>query len=131
MRYLLDADWVIDALADRRNAASRIKELSSDGIGISIVTLGEVYEGAFGFAVPEQQLLSLRRFLAPFPVVPLSDPIMERFARLRSQLRRQGKIVPDFDLLVAATATEHDLTLLTRNVRHFERIPDLTLYQPD
>jgi predicted nucleic acid-binding protein len=34
------------------------------------------------------------------------------------------------DLLIAATALDHDLTLVTRNRRHFERIPDLTLYQP-
>jgi predicted nucleic acid-binding protein len=55
---------------------------------------------------------------------------MERFAYLRAELRRRGQLFPDLDLLIAATALQHDLTLLTRNVRHFNRIPDLRLYQP-
>lgn len=131
MLYLLDTDWIIDALADRRNAPALIKELSPDGISISIVTVGEVYEGAFGSALSERHLSSLRLFLSPFPVLPLTDPIMEHFARLRSQLRRQGNLIPDFDLLIAATAWEHDLTLLTFNQRHFARIPGLRLFQQD
>ena len=44
--------------------------------------------------------------------------------------RRQGQLIPDLDLLIAATALHHDLTLLTRNIRHFNRIPELRLYQP-
>jgi predicted nucleic acid-binding protein len=54
---------------------------------------------------------------------------MKRFARLRGELRRQGQLIPDPDLLIAATALQHDLTIVTRNVRHFQRIPGLKLYQ--
>lgn len=129
MRYLLDSDWIIDSLAERRNVPALIKEHSVGGIAVSIVTIGEVYEGAFGSARPKEHLASLRQFLEPFPVLPLTDPIMERFARLRSHLRRQRNLIPDFDLLFAATAVEHDLTLLTFNQRHFTRIPGLRLFQ--
>jgi predicted nucleic acid-binding protein len=57
---------------------------------------------------------------------------MELFGRERFRLRRAGQAVPDFDLLVAATALHHDLTLLTRNLRHFTpaRFPTLRIYQP-
>jgi tRNA(fMet)-specific endonuclease VapC len=60
----------------------------------------------------------------------LNDPIMERFAEPRALLRRRVELIADFDSLIAATALHHDLTLLTFNLRHFERIPDLKLYQP-
>jgi predicted nucleic acid-binding protein len=70
----------------------------------------------------------LREFLTLFTVIDLTDPIMERFARIRYQLRTRGNLIPDFDLIVAATALELDLTLLTFNVRHFERIAGLALY---
>jgi tRNA(fMet)-specific endonuclease VapC len=63
-------------------------------------------------------------------VLPLEDPILEQFAELRAHLRRIGRPLPDFDLLIAATALHHDLTLLTFNRRHFERVPDLKLYRP-
>jgi tRNA(fMet)-specific endonuclease VapC len=56
---------------------------------------------------------------------------MQRFARVRGELRRAGMIIGDFDLLIAATALHHKLTVVTRNVRHFQRIPELALYQPD
>ncbi len=55
---------------------------------------------------------------------------MERFAQNRYLLQRQGNVIPDLDLLVAATALHHGLTLLTRNLRHFSRVPGLRLYQP-
>ncbi len=55
---------------------------------------------------------------------------MERFAELRAYLRRRGQLIPDFDLLIGATALQHNLTLLTFNRRDFERIPHLALYQP-
>lgn len=63
-------------------------------------------------------------------VLPLTDPIMERFARIRFDLRRAGNLIPDMDLLIATTAVTHGLTLMTRNVRHFQRIPDLALNRP-
>ncbi|MBI4493912.1 MAG: type II toxin-antitoxin system VapC family toxin [Chloroflexi bacterium] len=55
---------------------------------------------------------------------------MQRFARIRGQLRRSGRVVGDPDLLIAATALHHHLILVTRNLRDFSRIPDLKLYQP-
>ena len=56
--------------------------------------------------------------------------ILKRFARLRGQLRAQGQLIGDLDLLIAATALYYDLTLVTHNTRHFSRITDLKLYQP-
>lgn len=70
-----------------------------------------------------------RRYLSQFEELTLTDPIMERFARLRSNLRSQGQLIPDLDLLIAATTLDHGLILMTGNVRHFQRIPGLTLYQ--
>ena len=49
---------------------------------------------------------------------------------MRASLRQHGHLIPDMDVFIAATALEHDLALITRNTRHFERIPDLQLYQP-
>jgi predicted nucleic acid-binding protein len=56
---------------------------------------------------------------------------MERFAFIRGELRANGQLIGDADLLIAATALEHDLTLVTQNLHHFNRIPGLKLYQSD
>lgn len=57
---------------------------------------------------------------------------MRRFALLRGELRGRGQLIGDPDILIAATALHRDLTLLTRNHRHFTptRFPALTLYEP-
>jgi tRNA(fMet)-specific endonuclease VapC len=130
VRYLVDSDWLIDAATVRPRAQRLLARLSAEGLAVSIIAVAEVYEGAFGTPDPDTALAGLREFISDFAILPLTDPISERFARLRFTLRRQGQLIPDMDLLIAATALEADLTLVTRNVRHFGRIPELKLYQP-
>lgn len=127
MNHLVDTDWLIDALEGRRHATTVLDQLSDDGFGVSIVAVGELYEGAFGFPDPQDALSGFRRFLAGFAILPLSEPIMEIFAEERARLRGLGMLIPDFDIANAATALAHHLTLITRNRRHFERIPGLRL----
>jgi len=129
--YLLDSDWIIQALANRQPALHTLERLAGSRIYVSYITVGEIYERAFDSVNPEAHLLSFRQFLSTYRVLTLSDPIMERFAEVRSLLRRRGQLIPDFDLLIGATALHHELTVLTFNHRDFQRIPDLRIYQPD
>jgi predicted nucleic acid-binding protein len=130
VKYLVDADWLIDAAIGRPVAVRTLDRLSSDGLSVSIIAVAEVYEGAFRTPQPEATLAEFREFLGVYAHLPLTDPIIERFARLRAALRGQGQLIPDMDLFIAATALEVDLILVTRNVRHFGRIAELKLYQP-
>ncbi len=127
--YLLDTDWIIQALRNRQPAARVLQRLEGSPIYISYVSVGEMYEGAFVTVNPQAHLTTFRQFLSSYRMLTLTDPIMERFAELRAYLRRRGQRIPDFDLLIAATAIQHNLTLLTFNRRDFERIPDLMLYK--
>ena len=79
---------------------------------------------------PAAELAVFDHLLEPFTTLPLDNACMQHFAFIRSTLRRQDQLIPDLDLLIASTALHHDLILVTANVRHFVRIPDLRLYQP-
>ena len=129
MSYLIDTDWLIDVLLGVPSAVAAIERLSGQDLGVSIVSYGELFEGALGAPDPQEKLAHYRAFLDRFTLVPLSAPIMERFARTRKHLRDNGQLIPDLDLLIGATAAHHGLTLLTRNLRHFERVPGLNLYR--
>ena len=131
MTYLVDSDWIIDALGNQTAALAALILHAADGLSVSIVTFGEVFDGAYGFPDPERHLAASRRFLSGFTVIPLTDSIMKLFAKHRAALRARGSLIADLDLLIAATALHHDLVLMTRNVRHFRRVPGLQLYQPD
>jgi len=111
--YVVDSDWISDALAGVQPALELLEQLSPDGLAISIITVGEILEGAYGLPGPEAHRECFHEFMSGFNVLTLSEPIMDVFARLRHQLRSQGQLIPDFDLLIAATALHHDLTLLT------------------
>jgi predicted nucleic acid-binding protein len=128
--FLLDTDWIIQALAAKQPAARTLERLIGSPVFVSYITLGEVYESAFLTANPQAHLIGFRHFLGGYPSLGLDDQIMERFAETRAFLRRRGQGIADLDLLIAATALQHDLSLLTFNLRHFARIPDLKLYQP-
>jgi len=130
MAYIIDADWVIRALAGHQPTVETLLLLSWEGVAISWITIGEIYEGAFNSPNPRAHLESFRDFLRPFPALDLNDPIMERFAEVRSHLRRRGEVIADFDIILGATALHYDLTVLTYNARHLGRIPDLKIYQP-
>ncbi|MFT4037030.1 MAG: type II toxin-antitoxin system VapC family toxin [Thermomicrobiales bacterium] len=128
MKYLFDTDCLIDAIGNRFNARELVALLGEDGIAVSIITVAETYDGAFGTENPARTLAAFRDFLADYAALPVTDTVAARFAELRSLLRRQGQPIPDMDLLIAATAVDTGLTLVTRNLRHFSRIPALRIY---
>jgi tRNA(fMet)-specific endonuclease VapC len=129
VKYLIDTDVLIDALHGTRDTLHTLQTLAVEGVALSLITVAELYEGAFHESTPEQRLAEARQFIRGYTRLDLSDQICEEFGRQRATLRRQGQRIPDMDLLIAATAITHDLTLVTRNTRHFSRIPDLKLYQ--
>src|SRR5947209_1656957 len=99
MSYLVDTDRIIDGLIGRREALTLFEQHRDDGLGVSIVSLGELCEGAHGYAQPDVHIAAVQEFLALFAALPLTDATMRHFARLRTILRQQGNLIPDFDLL--------------------------------
>ena len=93
-------------------------------LAISLVTFGEIYEGIYFSRDLKKAEAIFREFLRGIRVLPLNRRIMQRFARIRGQLRKQGQLIGDPDILIAATALHHNLTLVTRNTKHFQRISD-------
>lgn len=127
--YLIDTDRIIDVLHGDRNTGQLLVDLELDGVAISLITYGELYEGVHYGPDREDALIGLQDFLSDKEIVSLSTEIMERFAIIRGQLNRHDRRqIGDMDLLIAATAVHHDLTLVTRNRRHFQLVPGLRLF---
>ena len=131
MSNLIDTDLIIDGLNNQPRVLAGLESLAEAGIAVSMISIGELYEGAFRNPDPEPRLEGMRQFLAGYQVLGLSEDAMLVFARERERLRRQGQLIPDLDLLIAATAVANDLTLVTRNTRHFARISGLQLASID
>jgi tRNA(fMet)-specific endonuclease VapC len=129
VRYLVDSDWVIDYLRGREEAVNLLRSMAPDGIAISILTFGEVYQGVLFGRDRENNERAFRNFLRGADVLTLNRSIMRRYAELRGNLRAQGQIIDVPDLLIAATAIYYHLIIVTRNLTDFERVPGLAIYR--
>ena len=122
---VLDTDWVIEYLHARPAIVARLTELQPRGLGLSIISLAELWEGVFYSRDPEGDGQDLADFLSGVTVLGIDTDIAQRFGRERGRLRAVGMLIGDFDLLIGATALAHNLTVLTNNRSHFERIDGL------
>jgi predicted nucleic acid-binding protein len=107
-----------DVLVDHLRGARRIQP-GRDRIFYSVITRCELFAGR------EAEEETVQRLLEPFEEVPVDRPIAERAGRLR---RAGGLRTPD--ALIAATALERQLVLVTRNTRDFKSARGLKLRQP-
>ncbi len=131
MKYLLDSDVVSDFLSDDPQTVALFHTLSQDGIFVSIITYMEAYHGVLAGGITKEDQEKFDSFFAGIPVLPLSPTIALQCAHLRYLLQQQGKNFRKraLDLLIAATALEHGLALVTRNTDDYKDIPHLNRYQ--
>jgi predicted nucleic acid-binding protein len=113
-RILLDTDVLVDHLRGKRRIVP-----GNDDLHVSAITRAELFSGR---GAEERRV---RRLLEPMRDLPVDAAIAERAGRLR---RGSNRRLPD--ALIAATAVEHRLTLVTRNVRGFEGVRGLKLRRP-
>jgi tRNA(fMet)-specific endonuclease VapC len=130
MSYLIDSDIVIDNLFGQPVAVSLVTDLKRSGIAISVISYMEVREGLAGGRNPQRASQGLKRFLRGTRLLVVNRRIAESASTLRLQLRQQKRQVNEraLDILIAATAIEHNLVLVTRNNRDYQDIPGLKLY---
>jgi predicted nucleic acid-binding protein len=124
MPYLIDSDVLIDISRDRPEAIDYVDTLPDPWM-ISQVTAMELLVGARD----KREVAYLDAFLSSYPVVPLTAAIGERaYQLLKGYAKSHGLHV--FDSLVAATALEEGLTLVTKNQRHFAIVNQLIVQKP-
>jgi tRNA(fMet)-specific endonuclease VapC len=125
MSFLLDTNILSAYLLRRGGAVTLIDPLVlQQDAETSILVYGEVTEYFRAFPNAGQLQMQLRRLMLNIPPRPLTYAIVERYADIRRTLRPQGQLIGDIDTLVAATAIERQLTLLTTDT-DFQRVPGL------
>ena len=107
-----------------------------DQLYISIVAIAEFQHGANTVPDPIRQkvltdwLTSVIRPMFQDRILAITEPVMLRWLMLVEQGRKTNHTFSQPDLFLAATALEHNLTLVTRNTKDFRRIADLQLFNP-
>jgi tRNA(fMet)-specific endonuclease VapC len=126
--YLLDTNACIRILnGTSEDLVNRLRRQAPADIQLSSVTRAELLFGARRSARIAENLSLLAKFFAPLGSLPFDDACAEHYGALRATLTAAGRPIGPNDLLIAATALAHDLTLVTHNVREFSRVPNLKL----
>jgi len=130
MAYLFDTD-AISELFKPRPAAGYVRWLAAvprEEQFTSAVVLGELYKGAFRSSAVARHLENIeKRVLPAVTVLSYDAPAARVYGQIRAELEAAGRPLADADLQIAATALLHDLELVTGNVKHFKRVPQLRI----
>lgn len=124
--YFLDSCICIDFM---RGKAPRVYALlkNSDPAHIKIPAIveAELRTGAEKSRDPERMNKLVDQFLRPFEVIPFDSSCAQHYSIIRTHFEKQGMTIGANGLLIAATALAHEATLVTANLREFQRVPNL------
>ena len=93
---------------------------------VSEITIAELYFGLAKADDKKRKLDDIREVQRMFRVIPAYSSFKE-YGEIRHSLEHTGQRVDQFDLLIGATALHHKLTLVTSNLKHFERMQGLEI----
>ena len=128
MHYLLDTDICIYLIKKRPpEVLDRFTQHSPQDVAISIITLFELEYGVEKSQYPQRSRDALTKFLLPLNVINLDRSSATEAAIIRAQLEKKGLPIRPYDLLIAGLARSRDMTLVTNNIKEFERVDDLHL----
>ena len=120
MRFLIDTNILSAFLKGDGKVFGRFMQ-HTGGLATSTICVGELYSWAYR-AKNRNRVEPLESLLRDLHVIPVDMDVAARFGSLRAELLDRGHPVPEMDLLIAATALLHDLTLVTHNVSDFTAI---------
>ena len=125
--YLLDTDTIIYSLKGDDAIKKNLERHLSDPLKISVITLMELYYGAYKSNRVSGNLAKIKTIESSFEIIPPGNESAEIFGRLKASLQQTGTPLDDFDLIIASCALAHNLILVTNNEKHFRRIESLRL----
>ena len=123
---MIDTNICIYYMKGRYGLDSKFNSVDVDSLYISEITLAELKYGVANSASPERNSLVLSNFLSGIQILPIFDGL-DTFANEKARLRKEGRPVDDFDLLIGSSAIANDLTLVTNNEKHFDRLTGIKM----
>lgn len=125
--FLLDTDTIIYSLKGNDRVVRNLENHQHDPLKISVISLMELYYGAYKSEKINANLAKVRRIENVFDAISVDFFISETFGMIKSDLESQGTPLDDFDLIIAATALAYNLILVTNNEKHFRRVEGINL----
>lgn len=127
MKYHLDASTIIDIMRFQRESLLNFELASIQDLAMSSIVAHELWAGANSQNIGPRSLANLRLFTSMIEVIPFDKQASEQSGKLVVQLTREGMGIGNIDPLIAGHALSQGAVLVTRNIKHFSRVPDLAV----
>jgi tRNA(fMet)-specific endonuclease VapC len=126
--YLLDTNICIFAIKKKpENVLKVIREKAKQGIYISSLTIAELEYGVENSTQIENNRIALLKFISIFNILDFDDSDAIHYGKLKSKLKKAGRIIGPMDMLLAAQALSKEMTFVTNNVSEFNRVEGLKI----
>lgn len=127
LKYLLDTNIVIYVIKRRPLQVLEVFNQHHGRMAISSITLAELAHGAEKSSDVSRNTAVVEDFVSRLAVLPYDDKAAWQYGNIRTSLEKLGQPIGVNDLHIAAHARSNGLTLITNNMREFERVPGLLL----
>jgi tRNA(fMet)-specific endonuclease VapC len=126
MKYLLDTNICIHLFRGKFNLIEKFQEINLDDCAISEITLAELMFGAENSSNPKKNFKIIDSFSEQIKILPIFNSV-QIYASEKVRLRKKGKMISDFDLLIGSTAIANELIMVTENLKEFDRIKGIEI----
>ena len=128
MRYLLDTNILIYIIKEKPpSVAKRFAKLNPGDVVTSSIVISELMYGAAKSNYTKKSKQAIEQVVSALTVLPYGNDAATHYAEIRARLETKGTTIGAMDLLIAAHARSLSLTLVTNNLKEFERVPDLSI----
>lgn len=123
---ILDSDILIGYL---RNKPNCLNDFRSDKINIktTVFNVAELYQGAYLSSKCRENKIKIKKFLNTHIILNFNQKDTEVYSKISIELRKKSEPIGDFDELIGSMAIARAETLITSNIRHYEKIPNIIL----
>lgn len=125
-KYLLDTNICVYLLKGLFDLDKKIEKAETKNCFVSEITIAELKFGVENSVHQEKNKKTIDEFVNRFAILPIFNSL-DIYAKEKARLRKKGKSLDDFDLLIGATAISNELILVTRNVSDFERLEGIEI----
>ena len=123
---MLDTNICIYIIKNKpQSVLDELKKCNVGDIILSSITVSELIYGAHKSQFVEKNLKAIEHFLIPFDVAEYDYKAALEYGKLRASLEKKGQPIGSLDMLIAAHALSLDMTLVTNNIKEFERVEGL------
>ena len=125
--YILDTNICIYIINNHpKQVRHKFEQIKLSDIAISSISLFELDAGARKGSKSTDNLLRLEQFASFIQILPFDAKAAKEAGKLRHYLFKKGQPVSDMDMLIAAHALSLSATVVSNNLKEFERVPELS-----